>query len=183
MQKAKLVRISAYDVLWRARDAEFMLWESYKLAENVHELDIEIDQGETKHLPMRHHYARLSSCLWEAAVVKICTCWSQPKSKKYSTIVHGKKPALIIDDTQDQEIKRIVWKLRNDRNEVAHPDVITKRITNLSIQRTGSSDPPRQMSTNFAVVQERRAPSPESAQSLGKLIEYTISEAKRLSRG
>ena len=183
MDKDQLVRIRAYDILWRARDAEFMLLESYELARLVQELDEKIDQGETKHLRARHHYARLSSCLWESALVKICTCWSQPKSKKYSIIVHGKKPALIIDDTQNQEIKRSIWRLRRARNEVAHPDVNTQKITNLSIQLTGSGNPPRQMPTNFAVVKERKAPSPDIARSLGRLIEYTIVEANRLFRG
>jgi len=64
----------------RARDAEFMLRESYELAKVVQELDDKIDQGETNHLLTRHHYAKLNSCLWEAALVKIWTCWSQPKS-------------------------------------------------------------------------------------------------------
>ena len=182
MRKSELIRVSAYDVRWRARDAEFMLMESYNLAEHVHDLDAKVDEGETKYLRVRHHYARLSSCLWEAALVKICTCWSQPKSKKYTTIVHGKKPALIIGDTRDHEIKKTVWNLRSVRNEIAHPDVITKRAKNLSIQRTGSSNPPRHIPTTFAVVQERRAPSQEVTESLGRLIEYTIREARRLSR-
>ena len=129
------------------------------------------------------HLATLFRCLWEASLVKICSCWKYTTRDKYDTIIVGDKPALIVDQVDNPDISRIICRMKYLRNErVVHPGISALPLKHFAIRLSGDDGPFTRLEGARGAVRNPYEISEEECDDLETLIRYTINVAKTLTK-
>ncbi len=179
-EKRSRIYVSACDIKHRADDAKIIYNESQSVAEAVNRLVQESEDDPSRQNPLvEGHLTRLFRCLWEAAIVKILTCWKH--TERYNVIIDSTKPALVIQGISNRDVGEALERLRDIRNEqIAHPIVNMNEITNLAIKRTGDTGPFIAQQFSFAASYDPPAITIEQCKDVERVIEHTIQVARRL---
>ena len=181
-EKRSGIYVSSCDIKHRAEDARILYSESQSVAEAVNKLLQESkDDPSRSNLLVEGHLAKLFRCLWEAAIVKILTCWTH--TERYNVIVDSTKPALVIQGISNGDVAKSLERLRDIRNEqIAHPIVATNKITNLAIKRTGDTGPFVAQHFSFAASYDPPEVTVEQCEDVENVIEHTIQVTRRLQQ-
>ncbi len=176
--------IGAHDVLLRAEKA-LALWQfsqliAHKKAELVLDLDCQDFPYYGKILQMFKKRGELQQLLWESSLSVVTTCWVWENDAKKHRL-DGDTPALIIDEVEDESVRKNIKQLRTLRNKVvAHPRTQTQGARAVAMRPTGGVMRPVD---GWIVSQENTIYINDTHYlPLKNKIDYTIQEAKRIKQ-
>ena len=122
----------------------------------------------------------LPGLLWESSLIRVTSCWVFERDKNEHSLA-GEKPAFVIEDVQDDEMRGTIKTLRKLRNErVAHPVVQSQGGQAVAVGRTGG---PRRAMNGWVTTRTFDFLTDELYRQLKRKIDFTISEAKRIKSG
>ena len=119
----------------------------------------------------------LPRLLWESSLVLVTSCWVYERDKGKHSLT-GEKPAFVIENVRDDELRGLIKTLRRLRNNrVAHPVIQSQGGQAVAVGRTGG---PMRAISGWMTVKTSDYLTDDLYLQLRQKIAFTISEAKRI---